>query len=402
MATVIKNIKDGKVVSYKFRVCLGRDERGKQIMRYTTWHIPEDMTPSKAERAVQRIANEWELQVKIEHEQDLKDPERVKAREIDRMNTEFSSFVQNAWFPLRVCDGEHKHTTVEFYRNITDKISEYFKGAILQKITSMQIQKYLIYLRTQYRTKYDKPVSDKTIRHHYCVLTLIFGFAEEQELITKNPMDKVECPKLQKKKVDALTQEQAEQFFSLLPSCPLDFRCMLYLFITTGLRRGELVGLQWRDIDFDNLTIEVRRNVTYSKLGGTVVDTPKTENSIRTLPVLTVVAGLLKRYKRQYYPFSKQNAFIFPSINGDTIPRHPKCITDKVKNFMKKNGLPDLSPHDLRHSCATLLLSNGADIKSVQEILGHTDASTTLNFYVRADMRNMQTATSKLASAFGL
>ena len=107
------------------------------------------------------------------------------------------------------------------------------------------------------------------------MLTLVFGFAEEQELITKNPMDKVECPKLQKKKVDALTQEQAQQFFSLLPSVPLDFRCMLYLFITTGLRRGELLGLQWGDMDFDNLTIEIKRNVTYTKRNGIVVDIAK-------------------------------------------------------------------------------------------------------------------------------
>lgn len=114
------------------------------------------------------------------------------------------------------------------------------------------------------------------------------------------------------------------------------------------------------------------------------------------------VAELLKKYKLQYHPFSKSNAFVFPSDKGNTLPRDPKAITRKVKNFMRKNGLPDLSPHDLRHSCATLLLNNGADIKSVQEILGHTDVSTTLNFYVRADLCNMQTATSKFAAAFGL
>ncbi len=349
MATIIKNIKDGKVISYKFRSCLGRDDMGKQISRYTTWHSPDGLTPSKAERAVKSAAVEWEKQIKEEYERDLKDPTRVKAREIDRTKTDFSDFIQNTWFPLCVCDGEHKHTTVEFYRNITNKIAEYFKGAILQQITSLQIQQYIIYLRTQYRSKQGKLVSDKTIRHHYCMLTLVFGFAEEQEIININPMDKVECPKLTKKKVEALSQEQAKRFFSLLPSCPLDFRCMLYLFITTGLRRGELLGLQWGNIDFDNLTIEIKRNVTYTKRNGIVVDTPKTENSVRTIPALSAVAEMLKRYKLQYYPFSKQSAFVFPSDKGDAFPRDPNAITRKVKNFMRRNGLPDLSPHDLRH-----------------------------------------------------
>ncbi len=257
MASITSNIKDGKLVSFRFRYCLNREENGKQVFRTTTWKIPDGLTPSKAERAAKTAAAEWEKLVRAEYEQDLKDPTRVKVREIDSTKTDFVYFIQNMWFPLCVCDGEHKHTTVEFYRNITNKIVEYFKGALLQQITSLQIQRYIIYLRTQYRSKQGKPVSDKTIRHHYCMLTLVFGFAIEQELILKNPMDKVECPKLQKKKVEAFTQEQAEIFFSLLPNCPINFRCMLYLFITTGLRRGELLGLQWGDIDFINLTIEI-------------------------------------------------------------------------------------------------------------------------------------------------
>lgn len=402
MATVIKNTKDGKVVSYKFRAYLGKDELGKQIAAYTTWNIPDGLTPSKAEKAAKKAAAEWEKQVKAEYEKDLQNPDRVKAREIDKKRTEFSSFVQNTWFPLCVQDGEHKHTTVDFYRHITNKIATYFNGKIIQKITPLDIQRYIIYLRTTYRSKQGKPISDKTIRHHYCVLTLIFSFAMEQEIINKNPMDKVECPKLARKKVNAFTDEQAAAFFSLLPQCSIDFRCMLYLLITIGLRRGELLGLQWKDIDFEGCTIEIKRNITYTPQSGLVIDTPKTENSERVVPLLPYLAKLLKEYKKEMYPFSKAAAFVFPSKDCDTTPRDPNAITRKVKYFMKKHNLPDMSPHDLRHSCATLLLGNGADIKSVQEILGHTDASTTLNFYVRTDLEQMKEATNKMAAAFGL
>ncbi len=402
MAAIIPNEKNGKIISYKFKVCVGRNAEGKQIFKCHTWKVPDGLAPSKAIKAATKAAEEWEQEAKNEYKKDIVDPERIKLREIALKKTDFASFALDIWFPLCVNNGDHKHTTIDFYRHTVNRVAKYFDGKTLQKITSMDIQKFLVYLRTEYRTKNGKPISDKTVRHSYCVLVLIFNYAIEQELITKNPMDKVECPKLQKKKVDALTQEQAELFFSLLPSCPLDFRCMLYLLITAGLRRGELVGLQWRDIDFDKHTIEIRRNVTYSKIGGTVVDTPKTANSIRIIPLLPKVANLLKKYKRHYYPFSKQSAFIFPSMKSDIIPRHPCYVTERVKEFMQKNGLPDFSPHDLRHSCSTLLLSSGADIKSVQEILGHTDASTTLNFYVRTDMRNMQSATNKLAAVFGL
>ena len=93
---------------------------------------------------------------------------------------------------------------------------------------------------------------------------------------------------------------------------------------------------------------------------------------------------------------------MFPSDADIFVPRNPDAVTRRVKRFMKNSGLPDMSPHDLRHSCATLLLSSGADIKSVQEILGHANASTTLNFYVKSDFKQMQSASAKFAAAFNL
>ena len=402
MASVFQNKKDGKVVSYKFRTCLGRNELGTQIWKCTTWKIPEGLIPSRAEKAAQKAAAIWENEVRAEYQKDLENPERIKERRVDGTHTEFSQFVLEDWFPVCIDDGNHKHTTVDFYKHTTKRIADYFGGKIIQRITALDIQKFLIYLRTEYRTKQDKPISDKTVRHSYCVLVMIFDFAMEQEIIKKNPMDRVDCPKLAKKKIDALSENETRLLLSLLPYCDAEFRCMMYLLLTTGLRRGELMGLQWRDFDFDCLTLSISRNVTYSPAKGTVVDTPKTENSIRTIPLLSYVAEQLKAYRAAEHPLSDESAFVFPSDRDENTPHSPNALTHRLKRFMSRNGLPDMLPHDLRHSCATLLLSNGADIKSVQEILGHSNASTTLNFYVRSDLQQMKAATDKFANAFGL
>lgn len=405
MANIRENTKNGKIISYRFTACMERDVRGRQIRKYTTWMPPAGLTAAKAKKAAERAADAWEEEVRAEY-QKQKEQGSTYRLPPDKRRDDFLSFVNNTWFVLRVRGENDKPNTVAFYKNMTRMISEYFNGAVLQEISPIDIQKYLAYLRTEYKGKQGKPLSAKTLRHLYGTLNLIFGYAEQQEMIAHNPMRKVSAPKKEKKPVDALTTEQAAKLFKLLPDCTLDFHCILQLLITTGIRRGECMGLKWGDIDERESTIRIERSIACTPESGVVISTPKTVNSIRTIPVIPSTLALLQQYKKQIqnqHPNAiLKDAFLFPNKENIFLPRDPNSVTRRVKRFMKNNGFPDLSPHDLRHSCATLLLAQGADIKSVQEILGHADASTTLNFYVKSDLRQMRAATEKYAAAFNL
>ena len=405
MANIRENIKRGKVTSYRFTVCLERDANNKQVRRYTTWTPPAELTPSKAKKAAERAADAWEQQVRAEYQKE-KEEGQAYTLPPEKRRDSFTAFVNDVWFPLQVCNGNDKQTTVTFYKNMKKQIVEYFDGKVLQEISPIHIQRFLSYMSNEYRTERGKPLAPKTVRHYYNVLGMIFAYAEKQGMIAANPMLKVDAPKKDKKPVDALTQEQAQDFFKTLADSPLDFHCMLHLLLTSGIRRGECLGLQWKDLDERRATLTIERSAVYTPETGITISTPKTADSIRTIPIMPTTLRLLQQLKKQTKAEHRntvlQNAFIFPSGKDLFAPRDPNAVTRRVKRFMKRNDLPDLSPHDLRHSCATLLLSQGADIKSVQEILGHADASTTLNFYVKADLQQMKAATEKYAAAFNL
>ena len=254
MASIREKKQNGKVISYQFTCCLGRDGQGKQIRRYGYWTPPQEMTPAKARRAAQKAAEEWEQTERQEYAKDLASPERVKIKELVQTKMDFSAFVSEVWFPIRIGNGEFKAKTVSFYLDTTKNIKKYFQGYLISNIDSIAIQKFLIYLRN------DMGFSAQYVHHHYRTLNMIFGFAAKQGIIPENPMLDVARPRLEKKAVEALSVKEAKQFFAALADCPLDFRCMLNLMITTGIRRGECVGLKWRDIDEKHSVIRIERN----------------------------------------------------------------------------------------------------------------------------------------------
>ena len=164
---------------------------------------------------------------------------------------------------------------------------------------------------------------------------------------------------------------------------------MIILLIYTGLRRGELCGLEWKDIDFDNQTMSVQRNSLYLPDKGIYTDTTKTRSSMRVIKLPAVACQLLKDHKvwqnKERLQLGDQwhnTDRLFTQWDGN--PIHPDTVSGWFAKFIKKTDLPPVTLHSLRHTNATLLIANKADIRTVSQRLGHAQTSTTVNIYAHA------------------
>ena len=151
---------------------------------------------------------------------------------------------------------------------------------------------------------------------------------------------------------------------------------MYYIELATGLRRGELLGLKWQDIDWNNGIIKVRRQV--ARVDGQIVEAPlKTKNSYRAVTISQQAIEVLKQQKAK-----TKDQYVFPSANGG--PISPDSVNNMLKRVLERAGIPKVRFHDLRHTFATIALQNGVDIKTVSGMLGHFSAGFTLDTYVHA------------------
>jgi integrase len=186
-----------------------------------------------------------------------------------------------------------------------------------------------------------------------------------------------------------MDDKEALELLELLEEEPIKYKLAVNLLIFSGLRRGEIVGLKWSDIDYDGQIISVRRALKYVPGKGIFEGDPKTFKSIRSIKLPDFIFELLKTYKVWQLEERikvgdrwQDNDYIFTKWNGE--PMNLDTIGGYLKKFTNKHNLKPVHMHSLRHTNATLLIANGVDLKTVSSRLGHADLSTTGNIYTHA------------------
>lgn len=246
----------------------------------------------------------------------------------------------------------------------------------------------------------DEPLSTKTVLEHHRFISSILAQAEKELLVPYNAAEKATPPKTKRPKVNYFEPETIKEILAAFDKEPIYHRAMGYIMVYSGARRGEILGLEWKNINFEKCVIRFEKNVLYVPARGTYVDTLKTETSERTISIPQSAMSVLKEYKEEWYDKIKElagdewedNGFVFVTEYG----KHPNptAISTWLRRVEEKYGLPHLNAHAFRHSVASALIFAGVDPVSVSRRLGHNQVSTTTNIYAhimsKADERNAE------------
>lgn len=305
-----------------------------------------------------------------------------------------------------------KITTYNRYKEIYKKyIYTQIQGVKLLNINAVHINTILEY------AKENNNISSSTLQAIYQLLHTFMQYCYKKRLILANPCDFVERPKRDKQQQNTLTAQETN---TLLQHIKIKAQqenmyqlgniityVALMLTIETGVRRGELTALTWSDIDFTDSEIHINKNITYSN-GHTVLTTPKTAKSKRTIKITPKMINVLKWYKKQQITLRLKagSEYIIPKYGEeereiiwrweDGTAVHPEYFRKQLQKNLNELGLKKIRFHDLRHTNATLLYESGIDFKLIQERLGHTDISTTLNIYTNVTKQMQEKAVQAL------
>ena len=287
--------------------------------------------------------------------------------------------------------------TYENHRLVIDKHLLPTLGHIrLQKLTVQQVQGMCV-------KKLKEGLQPGTLRNILAVLHSALAYAKRIKLVGSNVCDEVELPGHRQDEVRVLSPEQAQVFLQKVREHRLEGLTTLALAV--GLRRGEILGLRWQDIDLEKGRLHVRRTLVYLAYHGFQEGAPKTETSKRKIVLPQFVVEALKRHRTlQREARLKMGAawvdrdLVFPNTYGDFLL--PQTLGKQFARLLKDIGLSHMRFHDLRHSAATLLLSMGVPMKVVQELLGHSSFSTTANVYSHVLPTMQQEAMEKMDALF--
>lgn len=290
-------------------------------------------------------------------------------------------------------------TYKRYCRMLETRLLPYFGHFYINKIKPTDIMQFydllskdtqLVRKKGNNGAKTPKPLSGKTILEHHRLLRAMLHKAIYWQLIVSNPAERVQPPKAKKPKRRYYDDEQCKYLLESLEELGQDeikYKVAIILTIFTGVRLGELMGLEWDDIDFKSGIISINRSSQYLADTGVFTKTPKTENSIRDVAIPDFVLNLLEDYEIWYKEQKKIYGELWINSNrlfvrADGKPMHPSTISKWFVRYVGQIGLPVINFHGLRHTNATLLISQNIDVAVVAARLGHAQITTTFNFYV--------------------
>lgn len=346
------NRDDGR---YEVKVTVGKDFNGKLIRKSFYSYI------SKADAMAQ--AEQYKIN-KAVHDITGEAPEAPV--------TAFSTWATK-WLETYKKGTVKEHTYLFTYKcSIDNFLIPFFGKANLNDIKQIDVQRYF----NTVKNTNGEILSKRSLDKHKMILSSIFDAAIENELCFRNPVKRIKYQKVsEKKEKHVWTKEQAE---IATQYCMAHWRLDIVAYLNLGVRRSELLGMKWSDIDFQNKTVHIQRALTPSK-GKIVIDKPKSRNSERIIPFSANFARYLKG-------FMNDNEFVI-GTNG-YMP--PDTYNKNIRKFMKElsdaTGVPILTPHELRHTYGTLKREEGVDIYTIQRLMGHSDISTTASIYVHNDI----------------
>lgn len=298
----------------------------------------------------------------------------------------FKDFINN-WLDT-YCNYNLKETTIRGYKSyINNYIIPRLGNYYIAELKPVHLQNFIYDTLENGRIKCNKPLNPKTVIQAVRVISKCLNSAVKLQLIPFNPASYVDLPRKKRYKYNWLnTKEEIQEFINSFSDTSLHLPVMLAVLL--GLRRGEVLGLRWEDINFCKKTIYINRTVI-NGVNGVKIDTPKTEKSVRVLLLPDVLVNIL-------YDIRGKNGYIFTYGDGSLI--NPASFSRKYIEYRDRKDLKKVRFQDLRHSNASFLYSQNVDIKKIQERLGHSTISTTMDIYTHTDISSQYEVNDKINS----
>ena len=360
-----RTTKDGQIF-YEIRVSRGR---GKSYLT-SRWYPPDGWSQKAIDRALAKEASEFERRChegEVVSRAEQKENSLQQMREAAKIQT-LKKFGEEVFMPAKAVTMS-ENGRYAYQGNLDHWIYPALGKLKMPDITPANISALLLSMQSQGK-------AHATCVKVYTILHSLFKMAYMTDVVPIDPMDKVERPKPRKNE--------------------LKWRVLLRLLIDTGIRRGECCGLRWQNIDFKANTITIAGNLCYTPQKGIYLDTPKS-GKVRTIDVDPEIISLLREL-RQEQASHAISTYVFTQPNSPE-PMHPQSPAKYMQKFSKKYGVPNLHPHKLRHTFASIAITNGADVASVSEKLGHSDKAVTLRMYTHADQESMKRASQIFRNA---